>query len=854
MNIAHNRVPEPTAIPGKFMYASTIQQTTSPPPSTMLRDLISSRFEYSRGISCDATPEAQDLLRSQELFLSVVLDWQRQEQKAEASEQDTIVHSSPPLKHEPLYSSSFDSSEGSDHEGSHALLKLTKSTRSSKVPTGDPSPTNIAKVHYVPTNLQVPALNLNNILPIPSKKIGVYTPRSRRVLIEKYMEKRTKRLSRKKVRYRVRKTLANARPRVKGRFVKTEQPLTAAAVEEMEKRQMQITSKQELDMDHHQTFIKLEKQTRSDVSDILNSITTQYRRRGRDINWEDWASQLESSMGSLLPKQYHDSPIPDVFNELINLLADAEEDNSQPTYLRALHGCAIYVVLCISLYISQRHPSIWESDPTVSALLEHYLVDIKALWTRRKTKKQQTLEAFEGTMEEKVLRRRPGDRLGMTLISLESGVPGSIFVSSVLPDTPSERAGICVGWELMSIEKQSAEVLTVESIGHIVARTKGDIRVVFQTTPSQRFLTWQKKASNTGTTTKATKKKAHEEQQKKRKHANAKKHKDDDANTNESENADDKHEETPTKNKHTTPSKRKVKLAAPPTNDETSESEQSPRKKTPKVARGQRSISDFVVPTPPVSSPPRVEAAGTTRQSRAEHAKMNMVVQRLMTMGFKREDALLSYEKVGPSTDACMLWLVSYIEEKKFQNDMNKAQIASELQKRTEDSQHKEKVEEVIRETSSLRTLFAQSLVFIEASNVGTLQNFLDSEMTTVSADNKLRQHFVELFTLETKAKKWYGKPAECYIVQLLKSIESTLEQHDLKKCTCLNTVQDNCGLVKAVAKEIADLKHHMFDMPTNCGGIPEAFIKADESLHFSLEDDGFEVIEVEQEETHDVE
>ena len=63
------------------------------------------------------------------------------------------------------------------------------------------------------------------------KMIGSYTPRARKKLIEKYMEKRKRRLSRKTVRYRVRKTLANARPRVKGRFVKTDAPLTAASVE-----------------------------------------------------------------------------------------------------------------------------------------------------------------------------------------------------------------------------------------------------------------------------------------------------------------------------------------------------------------------------------------------------------------------------------------------------------------------------------------------------------------------------------------------------------------------------------------------------------------------------------------------
>lgn len=65
------------------------------------------------------------------------------------------------------------------------------------------------------------------------KRIGIYSPRSRQELLRKYMAKREKRLSQHKVRYRVRKTLANARPRVKGRFVKTEQPLTAALAESM---------------------------------------------------------------------------------------------------------------------------------------------------------------------------------------------------------------------------------------------------------------------------------------------------------------------------------------------------------------------------------------------------------------------------------------------------------------------------------------------------------------------------------------------------------------------------------------------------------------------------------------------
>ncbi|KDO34390.1 hypothetical protein SPRG_01526 [Saprolegnia parasitica CBS 223.65] len=344
-------------------YASPLEgmRTASPPPGATHRDLP--RFDqlYAKQPQRETSAEAQDLLRSQELFLSVVLDWQRHDLPQHTQVQ-RVQHYA-----EPTYSSSFESSEGSDHEGGQALLSFTKAPP--KPIVDDPSPTNLPRVHHMPLNHPSgpPALSLNNLLPVPSKKIGVYTPRSRRVLIEKYMEKRTKRLSRKKVRYRVRKTLANARPRVKGRFVKTEQPLTAAAVEEMEKRQQQ-------------------------------PITTLMRRRNHDINWEDLAANLEQSMLALLPRQHNESPLPDVQAELINLLADAEDECTQETYLRALHGCALYVALCLSLYASLRHPSLWDMDDEPSPVLHHYLADIKQLWLRRKTKKQQTFDAFEGTV------------------------------------------------------------------------------------------------------------------------------------------------------------------------------------------------------------------------------------------------------------------------------------------------------------------------------------------------------------------------------------------------------------------------------------------------------------------------
>lgn len=56
----------------------------------------------------------------------------------------------------------------------------------------------------------------------PDGWIGAYSPESRKVRIDRFMEKRNKRVWTKKVKYDVRKNFADSRLRVKGRFVKKE--------------------------------------------------------------------------------------------------------------------------------------------------------------------------------------------------------------------------------------------------------------------------------------------------------------------------------------------------------------------------------------------------------------------------------------------------------------------------------------------------------------------------------------------------------------------------------------------------------------------------------------------------------
>ncbi|RLN92629.1 hypothetical protein BBJ28_00024433, partial [Nothophytophthora sp. Chile5] len=141
-------------------------------------------------------------LSSQELFLSVVMEWQTAAPPAAVHEATSDG-----------YGTASDSSDESE-SGEQSTTQRRATKRVDEI-----SPTS---VHNPPRDLT--PLRLDFITSSPVKMIGAYSPRSRQQLLQKYMAKRAKRLSQHKVRYRVRKTLANARPRVKGRFVKTEQP------------------------------------------------------------------------------------------------------------------------------------------------------------------------------------------------------------------------------------------------------------------------------------------------------------------------------------------------------------------------------------------------------------------------------------------------------------------------------------------------------------------------------------------------------------------------------------------------------------------------------------------------------
>ncbi|RHY24301.1 hypothetical protein DYB32_008901 [Aphanomyces invadans] len=231
-----------------------------------------------------------------------------------------------------------------------------------------------------------------------------------------------------------------------------------------------------------------------------------------------------------------------------------------------------------------------------------------------------------------------------------------------------------------------------------------------------------------------------------------------------------------------------------------------------------------------------------------EKSRQAMLVDKLTYMGFSKADAVLSCEKCGiDNIDANMLWLVSMVEERRFQNELNKAQIESELQKRSEDSQHKQKEQEVLQTASSLRELFPDSVVFDPVTQAPLVIHLIETFLVKLNDTAiPLRQAVVDILTQEAKARRWYPRPAQCYIANLVQRVNSTISSHPPTAACCARRDANECPLVTIVQTELATLKSHLYMSTSNVGGVPLAFLEADDENRFSLADDGFEVCNVE--------
>ncbi|RHZ18814.1 hypothetical protein DYB26_007065 [Aphanomyces astaci] len=219
--------------------------------------------------------------------------------------------------------------------------------------------------------------------------------------------------------------------------------------------------------------------------------------------------------------------------------------------------------------------------------------------------------------------------------------------------------------------------------------------------------------------------------------------------------------------------------------------------------------------------------------SRAEKSRQAMVVDKLTYMGFSRADALLSCEKCGSDhIDTNMIWLVSMVEERRFQDELNKAQIESELQKRDEDTQHKRVTTHTVVKTHAPLVI-----------------DLIDKFLLNMDdpATSPLRQAVADILTHETKARRWYPRPSKCYVADLVQRVNGTLATHPPTAACCGQRTPSKreCPLLTLVQAELATLKAHLYMSTSNVGGVPQAFLDADDANRFSLAADGFEVCNV---------
>ncbi|TYZ60596.1 hypothetical protein PybrP1_004540 [[Pythium] brassicae (nom. inval.)] len=234
--------------------------------------------------------------------------------------------------------------------------------------------------------------------------------------------------------------------------------------------------------------------------------------------------------------------------------------------------------------------------------------------------------------------------------------------------------------------------------------------------------------------------------------------------------------------------------------------------------------------------------------------RVSLTVDRLVTMGFTRDDANASVAACGHDVDACMVWIVSHIEDRRFQEDLNQASIQSELSKRAEEKEHKQREQETMKKAKEFTALFSTSYMLSDESTAALVKEMLSGAIGDAPPDSFLRVVFTKLLHLEAQAIKWYKDASRCYFLQLAERLETRFAGHDAARCCAAVLEGDGagavasrgCAFLQLLCDEERQLTKVLFIPSENHGGVPLEFLKANKDLHFSLDDDGFEVLEVE--------
>lgn len=113
---------------------------------------------------------------------------------------------------------------------------------------------------------------------------------------------------------------------------------------------------------------------------------------------------------------------------------------------------------------------------------------------------------------------------------------------------------------------------------------------------------------------------------------------------------------------------------------------------------------------PDLEESPSKEATCRTAKVRrrgvTDRNRQSLTIVRLVGMGFKKEDAEASVKEIGDDPDACMVWIISKIEERQFYEDLNRASIQSERSKYDEEKRVEKLEKEKLARANKFMDLF----------------------------------------------------------------------------------------------------------------------------------------------------
>lgn len=253
----------------------------------------------------------------------------------------------------------------------------------------------------------------------------------------------------------------------------------------------------------------------------------------------------------------------------------------------------------------------------------------------------------------------------------------------------------------------------------------------------------------------------------------------------------------------------------------------------PTSGKAQASTSSSVTTTTTTLS----EERPTTLESLTTGAQLSAYRQLRQQYQFYKSESIQSIHVCGTNVTTC----AAYIEEQRFQRDMNQAQIESERYKKVE-AERRSKVErETLNASSNALMLFPHSSFVVHQQVLPALSKLMSRGNWVVqSTHSSFRTTVLKYLELEKKAMKWYGRPAQCYAQKVSMALEQLVASHP-SPCACWNV--SSCEVGTFLLAECEQLSQHLYAMPENQGGVPLAFLKADEDAQYTVDDDGFEIL-----------